>query len=57
MPLVLWCMFLPLGIGIEMHQQLKDFVQCQKQEERIDIISGMYRKEFVKELIGEGYEH
>lgn len=56
MPLVLLCMFLPIWMGIEMHQELKESALRLQQEETVDVVSAMYRREFITDLLGELYE-
>lgn len=56
MPLVLLCLFFPIWLGIDLQDEVKELVHAQQQEEITDIVFCMYRKEFVKELLGELYE-
>lgn len=56
MPLVLLCLFLPIWIGIEQHEEVKTWVEKQQQEEIVDVISAMYQKEFITDLVGDKYE-
>ena len=50
MPLVLMCMFMPLWIGIENHQYIKDWVEKQMQVEPMDVIGAMYRQDYMKDI-------
>ena len=50
MPLVLMCMFMPLWIGIENHQHIKDWVEKQTQVESMDVIGAMYRQDYMKDI-------
>ena len=56
MPLVLLCLFLPIWIGIEQHEEVKTWVEKQQQEEIVNVISAMYQKEFITDLVGDKYE-
>ncbi len=56
MPLILLCLFFPIWLGLNLQNEIKEQVHAQQQEEITDIVSYMYRKEFVKELLGELYE-
>lgn len=50
MPLVLLCIFLPIWLGIEKYQEIQMWVQREMEVETMDVISAMYRQEYMKEL-------
>lgn len=54
MPVVLMCMFIPIWIGIENHEQIKQWVEKQMQVEEMDMILAMYRQDYMKD-IGNGW--
>ena len=55
-PLVMLCICLAINAGIEMHETIKTQVEEQAEEKPVDVILCMYRREFVKELLGKWYE-
>lgn len=50
MPLVLMCMFVPVWIGIEKQQEIKQWVWKQSQEETVDVILAIYRQDYIKDI-------
>lgn len=50
MPVVLMCMFVPLWIGIDNHEQIKHWVEEQKKIESTDMILAMYRQDYMKDI-------
>ncbi len=56
LPLVLSCVYIAVGVGILLHEEVRVQVEIQAKEETVDMVNCMYRREFVKELFGELYE-
>lgn len=56
-PLVLMCMFIPIWLGIEMNEEIKTWVEIQSQTEVMDMISSMYRQDFLKDMGGDSNEN
>ena len=50
MPVVLMCMFIPIWIGIDSHEQIKQWVEKQQQVETMDMILAMYRQDYLKDI-------
>lgn len=55
-PLVLLCFCIAINAGISLQEAVKEQALAQAKEEQADIIACMYRREFVKELLGDLYE-
>ena len=55
-PLVLFCICVAVWSGISLHDEV--CLQAKNQEEKItvDIVKCMYRREFIKDIVGEWYE-
>ena len=57
MPIILFCICTTIEIGISLHQEIKEQVFLEMEKTPIDMVEGMYRKEFAKEILGEVYEN
>lgn len=44
------CMFVPVWIGIEKQQEIKQWVWKQSQEETVDVILAIYRQDYIKDI-------
>jgi len=51
LPMVLMCLFLPIQVGLEMHQDIKTRAVNIQQNDVVDVISGMYRKEWMENFL------
>lgn len=56
MPVVLMCMFIPVWMGIENHEEIKTWIEKQMQVEQKDMILAMYRQDYMKAIGNEWYE-
>lgn len=44
------CMFIPVWIGIENHQQIKMWVENQMQAKEMNVIIEIYRQDYMKDI-------
>ena len=51
LPVVLMCLILPIGLGVELHQDVKTRAIHIQQEGVMDVIGEMYRKEWVENFL------
>lgn len=56
-PIILFCIFIAIDVGINLYQEVKQEAMRQMEEKKLDLISVMYRREFLKELFEEEYEN
>lgn len=49
MPLVLMCMFMPIWVGVELHQEVKQRAEIEMQMAPLDMIWAMYQQEQMEE--------
>lgn len=56
-PLILLCICIAIEAGISLHNEVKTQIVSQMENKQMDMIGAMYRRELVKELIGELYEN
>lgn len=49
-PVVFMCMFIPIWIGIQSHQQIIQWVEQQMKVETIDTILAIYRQDYMKDM-------
>ena len=56
MPFILVCICIAIDSGINLHEEIKAQVIKQEKQEWLDAVACMYRKEFIKDVIGEWYE-
>lgn len=55
-PLVLVCFGLAIESGINLHEEVKMQIIKQEETEMLDAIGCMYRRELIKDVIGDWYE-
>lgn len=55
-PIILFFVCITIDVGIILYQEIKQEAMSQMENEKLDLISVMYRRELVKELLGEEYE-
>ena len=56
-PLLLFCICLAIELGISLHNEVKILALSQMDHKPLDLVSAMYRRELVEELLGELYEN
>lgn len=54
-PIILFCICITINVGITLYQEVKQEAMSQMENEKLDLISVMYRRELVKELFEEEY--
>lgn len=57
LPLVLSCFCVAIGAAVSLHNEICEEIQEQVEKESVDLIKGMYRRTYVKELLGNLYEY
>lgn len=55
-PLILFCICIAIEAGILLHNEVKTQAVSQMEKKTENMIACMYRKELVKELLGDLYE-
>lgn len=55
-PLILLCFCIAINAGISLHEEIKEQILLQEKERPLDMVACMYRREYLKELLGELYE-
>ncbi len=55
-PLILMCICIAIGSGITLHNEVKNRALLVEEEESVDLVSYMYRKELVENVMGALYE-
>ncbi|MBR5565400.1 MAG: pilus assembly protein [Roseburia sp.] len=55
-PIILFCICITMDVGIAFYLEIKQEAMSQMENEKLDLISVMYRRELVKELFEEEYE-
>lgn len=53
LPVILICMCIVVDLGVVLHEEVCTQVEAQLEEERLDAITAMYRRAYIKELFGE----
>ena len=56
LPLILFCICITVETAVLLHEEIRIQIEEQKKVEELDIITGMYRREYVKGLFGEKNE-
>lgn len=56
LPLILFCICIVIEMGISLHQEVRAQVETQMENKPLDMVKCMYRREYMKELLGEFYE-
>ena len=56
MPLIFLCICIAIESGIMLHNEVKNQALLVREEETVDIISYLYRKELIEKVLGEWYE-
>lgn len=57
LPLVLSCFCIAAGAAVSLHNEICVQIQEQNKKESVNLIKGMYRRTYVKELLGNLYEY
>lgn len=57
LPLVLSCFCIAIGTAVSLHNEICVQIQEQAEKEPLNIVKGMYRRTYVKELLEEVYEN
>ena len=55
-PLILFCICIVVELGVTLHQEVQTEVKTQMEKAPLDMVKAMYRREYVKELLGAFYE-
>lgn len=55
-PLIFMCICIAIESGITLHNEVKNRALLVREEDAIDLISYMYRKELIENVLGVGYE-
>lgn len=53
LPLVLTCICIVITMGIGLYQEVRKQTELQAGKEALDMVKGMYQREYVKELFGD----
>lgn len=56
LPIVLVCILVVVDLGILLHEEVHARVEMQMEKASVDMVKAMYRREYIKELLGEYYE-
>ncbi len=56
LPLILLCICIAIDAGVILHQEVRTQVEEQTEQETLDMVKAMYRREYIKELFGVFYE-
>lgn len=57
LPIILACIMVIIEMGVSLHGEVHTQVEVQMEKEPFDMVKAMYRREYVKELLGEFYEN
>lgn len=52
LPLILTCICVVITMGIGLYQEVQKQAELQAGKETLDMVKGMYQREYVKELFG-----
>lgn len=55
-PVILFCICITIDVGITLYEEIRQEAMSQMENEKLDLISAMYKRELVKELFGKEYE-
>lgn len=53
LPLILTCICMVITMGIDLYQEVRKQAELQVGKETLDMVKGMYQREYVKELFGD----
>ena len=56
MPLIFMCICIAIESGIILHNEVKNKALLVREEEMVDMVSYLYRKELIEKVLGEWYE-
>lgn len=56
LPLILFCICIAIEMSVSLHGEVRMLVETQRENQPLDIVEYMYRREYVRELLGEVYE-
>jgi len=53
LPVILICICIVIELGVSFHKEVCTRVEAQSEKEMLDVITAMYRREYIKEVFGE----
>ena len=56
LPIILACILVVIDLSVLLHEEVHARVEMQMEKASIDMVKAMYRREYIKELLGEYYE-
>ena len=56
LPIILACILVVIDLSVLLHEEVHVRVKMQMEKASVDMVKAMYRREYIKELLGEYYE-
>lgn len=56
LPIILACILVVIDLSVLLHEEVHVRVEMQMEKASVDMVKAMYRREYIKELLGEYYE-